>query len=178
MFKNNKGKSVKEKLKLLKKFALGESVIEDIVEEMTPKITGFEFVMVKALDKNLTDDQFNELNAIADHVERYKQYKQIRWIEERTYQDSQFPDVRMVNAENAAVELPETQESNERVSVLSKYSENNEAVETPKNGLRVVSKDQHRRLFLQGINEQIKQDQERRTKMRQYSMMNGFIRPF
>lgn len=106
------------------------------------------------------------------------------WHEERSYEtktyyeDPTIPGVHYASAENCPEALPDSTDVAYSTNV-NDYTENNEALETPRNrSAKTVSKDQHRRLFLHGINEQMKQDKVRRDKMNQWSMMNGSLRPF
>ena len=74
----NKRKSVKDtksKLQLLKRFLSGEDVVNDILNDGIPKITGM--VLVSNDLSKLTTEQLHELNAIEDKTERGRRAKEI-----------------------------------------------------------------------------------------------------
>lgn len=95
----SKPKPVKDKLKTIKKFLSGESVWEDVLSGNIEQIAaGWVF-------KVISDTE--------DKPSWYDDVNTFYWHEQKTYPDSQFPDVRMVDLENASVALPDAPNFND-----------------------------------------------------------------
>jgi hypothetical protein len=168
--KGRRGKTTKDKIKLIRKYLSGESVMEDIVQRV-PTITGFVFINANTGERT----EFNIPDNGRGKPSWYDEVKKVEWHEEKTYPDSQFPDVRMVNPENAAVELPDSLNFEDN----SNYIENTELPEKPKNSLGIVSRGLNRKLDRENkrmkIDQKMKQDIERRDKMNGYIWLNGSL---
>ena len=87
-------KKAKDKIKLMKRFIMGEDVVNDILNDGVRRITGFHVINSCDLSK-LSTDQLNELRLITDEKERSKRLRELlietsnnpgfTWLEGKTY---------------------------------------------------------------------------------------------
>jgi hypothetical protein len=96
MVNGKQAKKSKDKLNLIKRFIMGDNVINDILYNGIPRITGFRVVDPNDLSK-LSTEQLKELNDINDEGQRSQRFKQmmrdnnkdgITWFESKSYDDN------------------------------------------------------------------------------------------
>ena len=95
MLQKKQSKKPKDKLSLMKRFIMGEDVIDSILHDGISRITGFRVVDPNDLSK-LSTEQLKELNGINDEGQRSQRFKQmmrdnnkdgITWFESKSYED-------------------------------------------------------------------------------------------